>query len=104
MQYLFQLYINCSFKCLTGRFELNHRRYECQDCHNILCTSDPFVVIQSSFWPGSIKDMKYVFDQDLFLHWNILQKQVPGVSERSFLKSLEVFSNQKGRVSMSRIP
>ena len=43
--------------------------------------------------------MTYVFDQDLFLYWDLLQKQIPGVSERSFLKSLELFSKRKGRVS-----
>lgn len=57
------------------------------------------VVTQSGFSPGSIRDMTYVFDQDLFLHWDLLQKQIPGVSERSFLKSLELFSKRKGRVS-----
>ena len=30
-----------------------------------------------------------------------MQKQMPGVSERSFLKSLELFSMQKGRVSIT---
>jgi len=88
---------------ISGRFDVNHQRYECQECFKILSTSDPFVVVQSGFWPGSIKDMTYVFDQDLFLHWNILQKQTPGVSERAFLKSLEMFTKQKGRVSTWKI-
>ena len=52
------------------------------------------MVTQSGFWPGSIRDMTYVFDQDLLLYWDLLQKQVPGVSERSFLKSLERFSKR----------
>ena len=56
------------------------------------------VVTQSGFWPGSIIDIKYVFDQDLFLYWDLLQKQIPGVSECSFLKSPELFSKRKGRV------
>ena len=76
-----------------------YQRYECKECSKVLSTSDPDVVTQSGFWPGSIKDMSYVFDQDLFLQWDIMQKQMLGVSERSSLKSLELFSKQKGRVS-----
>ena len=41
----------------------------------MLCTSEPVVIIQSGFWPGSIKDMTYVFDKELFLFWDILQKR-----------------------------
>ena len=76
-----------------------YQRYGCKECSKVLSTSDPDVVTQCGFWPGSIKDMSYVFDQDLFLQWDIMQKQMLGVSERSSLKSLELFSKQKGRVS-----
>ena len=44
--------------------------------------------------------MTYVFDKELFLFWDILQKQLPGVSEGAFLKSLELFSKRKVRVSI----
>lgn len=84
----------------AGRFDINHRRYHCPVCTKVVSTSDPAVLIQSGFWPGSISDMTYVFEQDLLLHWDILQKQIPGISERSFIKSLEQFSKQKGRVSI----
>ena len=47
--------------------------------------------------------MTYVFDQDLLLQWDILQKQIPGISERAFLKSLELYSKQKGRVSVANL-
>ena len=47
--------------------------------------------------------MVYVFHQDLLLHWSILQKEMPGIWERSFLKSLELLSKHKGRVSMPRV-
>ena len=85
---------------ISGRFDVNHRRYKCLQCGKMLCTSEPVVIIQSGFWPGSIKDMTYVFDKELFLFWDILQKQLPGVSEGAFLKSLELFSKRKGRVSI----
>lgn len=64
----------------------------------MLSTADVDVVAQSGYWPGSIADTTYLFHQDLLLHWDILQKQIPGISERAFIKSLELFSKQKGRV------
>lgn len=85
---------------ISGRFDVNHRRYKCLQCGKMLCTSEPLVIVQSGFWPGSIKDMTYVFDKELFLFWDILQKQLPGVSEGAFLKSLELFSKRKGCVSI----
>lgn len=91
---------HCIVVSLRGRFDVNHRRYKCLQCGKMLCTSEPVVIIQSGFWPGSIKDMTYVFDKELFLFWDILQKQLPGVSEGAFLKSLELFSKRKGRVSI----
>lgn len=87
-----------------GRFDISHRKYQCLGCLEVLSTSDPAVLTQSGFWPGSISDTTYVFDQDLLLLWDILQKQIPGISERSFLKSLELYSKQKGRVSVAFLP
>ena len=36
--------------------------------------------------------MSYVFDHKVFLRWDLFQKESPGSSERSLLKSLEQFS------------
>lgn len=82
-----------------GRFDLHHVHYECKRCNKVLSTSNPLVAIQMGFWPGSISDMTYMFDRDLFLFWDIAQKLTPGTSELSFIKSLEAFSKRKGRVS-----
>ena len=84
--------------CFVGRFDLNHSKYECPHCLNVLCTSNPLVVIQLGLWPGSVSDMTYMFDESLFQHWNILQKEAPGISQSSFIKSLEIFSKKRGRV------
>lgn len=35
---------------------------------------------------------------EVFLHWDLFQKESPGCSERSYLTSLEQFSVRKGRV------
>ena len=78
---------------ILGRYDIHHKRY-----HKILSTADADIVAQSGFWPGSITDATYLFHLDLLLHWDILQKQIPGISERAFIKLLELFSKQKGRV------
>lgn len=81
---------------------MSHTKYECPQCENVLSSTNPRVVVQLGFWPGTISDMTYVFHQDLFCYWDILQKHVPGISQNSFVKSLEVFSMQKGRVSLNQ--
>ena len=40
-----------------------------------------------------------MFDQDTFLYFDLLQKNMPGVSESGFIKTLEMFSQSKGRVN-----
>ena len=77
---------------------MHHVLFRCLQCHKDLPTSNPLIVTQLGFWPGSISNMIYVFDPEVFLHWDLFQKESPGSSERSFLKSLEQFSLRKGRV------
>lgn len=84
-----------------GQFDISHRKYQCLGCLKVISTCDPVVLTRSGFSPGSISDTTYVSEQDLLLQWDILQKQIPGISERSFLKSLELYSEQKGRVSVA---
>ena len=55
------------------------------------------------YWPAAPNNVTTVFDQELFEFWDILQKLSPGVSERSFLLSLQEFSLNKGRVSICLI-
>lgn len=81
-----------------GRFDMNHVLFQCLQCQKLLPTSNPVIVTQLGFWPGSVSNMTYVFDPEVFLHWDLFQKESPGSSERSFLKSLEQFSSRKGRV------
>ena len=40
----------------------------------------------------------YIFDQELFKFWDLLQKRMPGASERAFVSGLEDFSVTRGRV------
>jgi len=54
--------------------------------------------IKANFWPGSSDRPCYVFDQQLFLFYDLLQKNNPGISEYGFIKTIEQVSEQKGRV------
>lgn len=61
----------------------------------------PHKVIRENMWPGSPSaSASYLFDQDMFLFYDILQKNMPGISESGFIKTLEQFSVHKGRVYM----
>ncbi|XP_028412158.1 uncharacterized protein LOC114534881, partial [Dendronephthya gigantea] len=90
--------MGCIAVTLKGRFDISHTKYECKQCDNVISSTSPHVLIQLGFWPGTIRDMTYVFHQDLFHFWDNLQKIVPGISQNSFVKSLEMFSIQKGRM------
>ena len=52
------------------------------------------------YWPATPNNITTVFDQEVFEFWDILQKLSPGVSQRSFLMSLQEFSLNKGRVGI----
>lgn len=80
---------------------MHHVLFRCLHCQKDMPTSNPVLVTQLGFWPGSISNMVYVFDPELFLHWDFFQKENPGSSERSFLKSLEQFSLRRGRVGIT---
>lgn len=57
-------------------------------------------VIKMGFWPGTPTNMCHLFARDLLDYWDMAQKGMPGVSERSFITSLEDFSSAKGRVRL----
>ena len=83
----------------TGRYDVNLCIFHCKDCKNVFSPLDSSNLIQAGYWPGSISNTKYVFSQDLFFKWDLLQKRLPGSSESGFLRSLEDFSVIRGRVS-----
>ena len=55
-------------------------------------------VVASGFWPGTPVSYSQLFSQELFEYWDIMQKRMPGVSERSFVLGLQDFSLNKNRV------
>ena len=63
---------------------MSHALFQFLNCKKDLPTSDPLVVTQLGFWPGSISSMSYVFVYEVFLNWELFQKESPGSSEVSF--------------------
>ena len=45
---------------------MNHVLFRCLQCQKDLPTSNPVVVTQLGFWPGSVSNMTYVFDPEVF--------------------------------------
>ena len=75
--------------------------YQCIDCSvKLPFNLDLENVIKMGFWPGTPSNFCHLFDRDLLLYWDMAQKRMPGVSERSFITSLEDFSLAKGRVGL----
>ena len=78
-----------------GRFDVCYPEFICNNCHSV---NKPCVE-QNNLWPGDANHSSYVFHEDLFLFYDLLRKNVPGMSELGFIRILEEFSGAKGRVS-----
>ena len=87
--------------CFAGRFDLDKVEFNCSACHYFWSPRSLESVIRLGFWLGRPCNVIHIFDVDLFRQWDLMQKRMPGVSERSFLKSLEDYSSEKGRVHYS---
>lgn len=75
-----------------GRYDLDDEVLFCDQCK--------IEEYLHGFWPGSVeRHSQYLFDEDLFLFFDFLQKFNPGMSTSGFLHALEQFSAAKNRVS-----
>ena len=87
-----------------GRFDLNDALPVCEACGEQIQLETPHDVIREQYWPGSTsRRSTYLFDQDLFCFYDLLQKNNAGLSETGFLKTLEQMSAVKGRVCKNRL-
>ena len=94
--YKFNNCIQCT-SCL-GRFDLNDAHVVCTACHTAF-TNQYHKILYESFWPGSAgRTPTYLFHQDVFRFFMLLRHHNPGISHSGFLRTLEMFSLQKGRV------
>lgn len=79
---------------MLGRHELDDAKILCEGCGK--------EIFLDGFWPGSVeRHSQYLFDVDVFLFFDYLQKYNPGLSISGFIHSLEQFSAVKGRVCVS---
>ena len=71
----------------------------CQACKEVVYSESPIDLICEGYWPGATeRRSQYIFDQELFKFYDLLQKNNPGLSEYGFLQTLRQFSEVKGRV------
>lgn len=76
---------------MRGRYDLDDFIFFCNDCK-----SEQYL---EGYWVGCVeRHSQYIFDEDLFLFFDYLQKFNPGLSTSSFLHTLEQFSSEKNRV------
>lgn len=96
------LKLSCSLmfiRIYLGRYDLNDVQPICESCGEQIHLQSPHDIIREQYWPGSAsRKSTYLFDTDLFLFYDLLKKNNPGVSETGFLKTLEQISLAKGRV------
>ena len=94
-----QCIYTCKFWYLLGRFDFNDAVIVCQACNEIVCKESPNDLIREGYWPGAAeRSSRYIFDQQLFEFYDLLQKHNPGLSEYGFLQTLRHLSEMKGRV------
>ena len=75
----------------VGRHELDDDKMICEQCNSEL--------FPDGYWPGTVERYsQYLFDVDVFLFSDYLQKYYPGLSTSGFIHTLEQFSAVKGRV------
>ena len=80
-----------------GRIDICTPEFLCENCGNVSVGN----IEGSNMWKGDCSGQSsYLFDQDLFILYDLLRKNIPGMSELGFIRALEEFSEQKERVSM----
>lgn len=82
----------------SGRYDLHKYKVVCDDCKHL---NDPFqieVLLASGFWPGSVVNINYLIQEEVFIVWDAFRKRMPGSSQGSFLNSLADIGREYGRV------
>ncbi|KZS18187.1 Uncharacterized protein APZ42_015713 [Daphnia magna] len=78
-----------------GRFDLSYPEFKCSECEGVMKAAENDL-ISSGWWPGSPKNMSYLFSADLLIMWNHLVHKTPGTSERKFIETLCEISKRSG--------
>lgn len=87
--------ITCSI--FIGCFDLIKHKDMCTDFSYLY---DPFNIemfLKSVFWPGSVVNINYLVQEDVFVIWDAIRKRIPGSCQR-FRVSLNDVAYERGRV------
>lgn len=85
---------------LPGRFDLFKFLLRCSNCHvEVDLFNDVPSIIASRYWPGTVDTVTFLFDEDLFVSWDVFRLRMPGSSEYGFLNSLSDISKDNDRVN-----
>lgn len=97
-QFPYILYI---YTLLIGRFDLKAAAFECMNCGwKKDATVEDYVF--SDWFPAHPSRSKYFFSKEVLCFWYYLKHNVPSISERKFVETLEETSPLEGRVSYFR--
>ncbi|XP_057370011.1 uncharacterized protein LOC130691120 [Daphnia carinata] len=82
-----------------GRFDLKNTEFWCSECkQSRLATNEEYMC--SGYWPGSLSNCSYFFEENLLRMWHRLRHKTPGTSERKFIETLEEISLDCNRVNI----
>ena len=83
------MYIHLKYRCIhspSGCFDLNDAVIVCQACKELIYSESPTDLVREGYWHGAAqRRSRYIFDQQLFQFYDLLQKHNPGLSEYGFL-------------------
>eukprot|EP00794_Sanderia_malayensis_P000978 gene978-293_t len=96
---------NCPafLNCLNCRYDLLKHKYLCDYCMEDVDPFTPTSLLESHYWPGSMGNVSYIFDEELLAFWDKLKSFMPGASESAFLRSLEDLSKERNREQLTRL-
>ena len=88
------------FFLFLGKYMLKQFTTLCKSCGE---RNNPFkmsTIMSSGYWFASPENFFYLFSNEVFEVWDSFRKNMPGSSEMAFLKSLDQFTENYGRVRL----
>eukprot|EP00794_Sanderia_malayensis_P013481 gene13481-14877_t len=87
----------CIVVNLQGGYDFLKHKYRCDYCMEDVDPFTPTSLLESHYWPGSMGNVSYIFDEELLVFGDKLKSFMPGTSESAFLRSLEDLSKERNR-------
>lgn len=86
------MYGKCSLLLIfQGRFNVKSTGFKCVLCG---CTEKASLAdyISSGFWPGTPRNITYLFSTELLIRWYLLKHDIPSTSTGKFITTLQNFA------------